>query len=94
MAASMSDPDVLDRKIRELKQLQTAAWQRMARPFLTQSERREIRNQIKDLDQSLRHYLAVMSVSLQLEGRAVEDGVGDSPANIEFRILAAHCDPH
>ncbi len=87
----MSEPDVLDLKIRELKQLQSTAWRRIGRPHLTPSERREIRDQIKEIDRALRHHLAVMSVRLELETRAVENV---SHPQMEFRILSAHLDPH
>jgi hypothetical protein len=50
-------------------------------------ERREIRNHIKESDEELRRYMAMMSERLRFPARAVED-VGDSLARINFRLLA------
>jgi hypothetical protein len=83
----MTEPDILNRKIRELKEWQRVAWRRIADPSVTQFERREIRNHIKESDEVLRHYLGAMSEHLHREARTVED-VGDGFANIAFRILA------
>jgi hypothetical protein len=75
------------RKIRELGDWQTVAWRRVADPLLTAFERREIRNHIKESDEELRRYLAMMSDRLRFRARAVED-VGDSLAKTNFRLLA------
>jgi hypothetical protein len=83
----MTDPDVLSRKIHELKEWQRVAWRRVADPLLTEFERREIRNHIKESDGELRRYLAMMSERLRFRARAVED-VGDSLVEINFRLLA------
>jgi hypothetical protein len=83
----MPEPDILDRKIRELMHWQSVAWRRIADPSLPKSDRQELRDQIKEIDQSLRYYLSLMSERLQLEARSVQD-VGNNRANIEFRILA------
>jgi hypothetical protein len=55
--------------------------------LLTAFERREIRNHIKESDEELRRYLAMMSDRLRFRARAVED-VGDSLAKTNFRLLA------
>ena len=60
-ANSMTEPDILSRKIRELKEWQMVAWRRVAEPMLTAFERREIRNHIKESDGELRYYLEMMS---------------------------------
>jgi len=86
-ADSVTEPDILSRKIRELKDWQTVAWRRVADPMLTAFERREIRNHIKESDDELRRYLAMMSDRLRFRARSVED-VGDSIANANFRLLA------
>jgi hypothetical protein len=83
----MTELDILSRKIRELRDWQTAAWRRVADPVLTVFERREIRNHIKESDGELRRYLAMMSDRLRLQARAVEKA-GDSFAKLEFRLLA------
>jgi hypothetical protein len=84
----MSEPDILDNKIRELKEWQRVAWRRIADRSVTSFERREIRNHIKESDEALRHYLQLTSEHLQREVRTVEN-TGDSLANINFRILAS-----
>jgi len=83
----MMEPDILSRKIHELKDWQTVAWRRVADPLLTAFERREIRNHIKVSDGELRRYLGMMSDRLRFQARAVED-VGDSLASLKFRLLA------
>jgi hypothetical protein len=83
----MTEPDILNRKIRELKEWQRVAWRRIADRSVTQFERREIRNHIKESDEALRRYLRMMSEHLHREARTMKD-VGDGLAKIEFRILA------
>ena len=83
----MNEPDILSRKIRELKDWQTAAWQRIADPMLTTIERREIRNHLRDSEFELRHYLGMMSDRLRFRPAPVEE-VGDSLAKLQFRLLA------
>ena len=83
----MTEPDILSRKIRELRDWQTVAWRRVADPLLTAFERREIRNHIQESDEELLRYLAMMSERLRFQARAVED-VDDSLARINFRLLA------
>ena len=77
----MTEPDVLSRKIHELKEWQRVAWRRVADPLLTAFERREIRNHIKESDGELRRYLAMMSERLRFRPRAVEDGRRQSSRN-------------
>jgi hypothetical protein len=83
----MTEPDTLNRKIRELRDWQAIAWRRVADPYLTSFERREIRNHIRDSDAELRRYLAMMAERLRFRPRPAE-AVGDSLANLKFRILA------
>ena len=83
----MTEPDILSRKIHELKDWQTVAWRRLADPLLTAFERREIRNHIKESNGELRRCLGMMSDRPRFQARAVED-VGDSLASLKFRLLA------
>ncbi len=83
----MTEPDILSRKIRELRDWQAIAWRRVADPLLAAFEHRKIRNHIKESDEELRGYLAMMSERLRFRARAVED-VGDSLARINFSLLA------
>ena len=84
----MTEPDILSRKIKELTEWQRVAWRRVADPTVTQFERREIRNHIKESDEHLRYYLGMVSDRLRRQARTVED-VGDSLAKIKFRLLRA-----
>jgi hypothetical protein len=84
----MSEPDILSRKVDELKEWQRVAWRRVADPMVTVFERREIRNHIKESDGELGDYLGMMSERLRLRARTVED-VGNSLAKINFRLLRA-----
>ena len=83
---SMSEPDFLSRKIGELKDWQTVAWRRIADPSVTRFERREIRNHIKQSDDELRRYLAMMSERVRFRARAVDE-VGDIFTKLRFRLL-------
>jgi hypothetical protein len=83
----MTEPDILSRKVFELKEWQRVAWRRVADPLVTDFERREIRNHIKESDEQLRYYLGMMSERLR-QARIVKD-VGDSPAKPNFRLLLA-----
>ena len=57
----MTAPDDLGQRIYALQQWQRAAWRQLAEPLLTTFERREIRNQIKESNRELRHYLEMKS---------------------------------
>ena len=84
----MSEPDILSRKVDELKEWQRMVWRRVADPVVTPFERREIRNHIKESDAQLGYYLGMVSERLRLRARTVED-VGNSLAKINFRLLRA-----
>ena len=83
----MTEPDLLSRKIDELKGWQTIAWRRIADTTVTPFERRELRNHMKDCDAELRRCLEIMSERVRFQPRSVED-VGDSLANLKFRLFA------
>jgi hypothetical protein len=87
-ADSMVESDILSLKIRELMDWQTVAWRRVADPLVTAFERREIRNHMRESDAELRRYLGMMSDRLRFQARAAEQ-VGDSLANLKFRLLLA-----
>jgi len=83
----MTEPDNVGRKIHELKEVQRVAWQQLAAPSLSTSERRQIRNQIKYSDDELRYYLKLMAERLRFRPRPAEDA-GDSLAKLNFRLFA------
>jgi len=82
----MTEPDALVRDIDVQKALQRAAWRELASPALTTFDRREIRNRIRQSEAELRLSLQIMSQRLRYRPRQLEE-VGDSLANINFRIL-------
>ena len=67
----MTEPDVLERSIREHQEWQRVAWEHLSKPSLTAFESRELRNQIKQSSAELRHYLDMRSERLRsaLEAR-------------------------
>jgi len=81
----MTEPDNLSIKIREVVDWQTIAWRRIADPFVTTYERREIRNHLKVCDDELRRCLAIMSERFCGRGRAK---VCEGPTELKFRVLA------
>lgn len=83
---AMSAPDSLGQRIHALQQWQRTAWRQLAEPLLTTFERREIRNQIKLSNIELRHYLEMMSERTAV--RVPIEDVGDSSANLNFRLFA------
>jgi hypothetical protein len=84
---TITEPDLLSRKIDELKGWQTIAWRRIADTTVTPFERRELRNHMKDCDAELRRCLEIMSERVRFHPRSVED-VGNSLANLKFRLFA------
>ena len=82
----MTDPDVLDYKIHELKEPQSVAWRQLADSSLTTFERCEVRNQIRQSDNELRQYLQVMSERVRFRVPPSEEvAVGFGKPN--FRLL-------
>ena len=61
----MTEPDVLERSIREHQEWQRVAWLNLSRPSLTAFESRELRNQIKQSSGELRRYLDMRSERLR-----------------------------
>jgi hypothetical protein len=74
----MTDANVLDYKIYELKEVQRVAWRQLADPSLTTFERREVRNQIRLSSNELRQYLQMMSERLRFRVRSAEEVEGGS----------------
>ena len=57
----MTEPEVLDRNIRELQEWLRNAWIQLADPTLTAFSRRELRNQMKQHSADLRLHLQAAS---------------------------------
>jgi len=83
----MTDPDVIDCKIHELKEVQRIAWRQLADSTLTAFERREVRNQIRQSNNELRRYLQMMSERVRFRVRPADE-VADRFGRPDFRLLA------
>jgi hypothetical protein len=82
----MDDPDVLVRRIHELKDEQRIAWRQLAESSLTAFERREVRNQLRQSHHELRQYLQMMSERARFRTPPAEEvAVGFGKPN--FRLL-------
>jgi hypothetical protein len=79
----MIEPDILNRKIRELMDWQTIAWRRIADSSVTTFERREIRNHLQECDVELRRYFVMTSEQHRFRKRGTA-AVRDSLAELKF----------
>jgi hypothetical protein len=82
----MTEPDVLSSEIGALMALQRDAWRELARPTLTQFDRREIRNRIRQSGLELRDFLKLRTERLRF-GPRPHEAVSDSLATINFRLF-------
>jgi len=82
----MTEPDVLSSEIGVLMALQRNAWRELASPELTQFDRREIRNRIRQSEIDLRYFLNMRTESLRFQPRPLEAPI-DSLATINFRFF-------
>ena len=82
----MTEPDVLSSEITVLMAQQRDAWRELASPSLTQFDRRELRNRIRQGEVELRDYLKMRGERLLFRPRPVEEPT-DSLANIGFRLF-------
>ena len=82
----MTEPDVLSSEIGVLMALQRQAWRELASPELTQFDRREIRNRIRQSEVDLRGFLNMRTERLRFQPRPVEAPI-DSLATINFRFF-------
>jgi hypothetical protein len=82
----MTEPDVLSSEIGALMALQRDAWRELASPELTQFDRREIRNRIRQSEVDLRGFLKMRTERLRFQSRPTE-AVIDSLATINFRLF-------
>ena len=82
----MIEPDVLSSEITALMAQQRAAWRELASPELTQFDRRELRNRIRQSEVELRDFLELRTEQLRFQPRPVEVPA-DSLANLGFRLF-------
>jgi hypothetical protein len=82
----MIETDVLSHEITALMAQQREAWRELASPELTQFDRRELRNRIRQSEVELRDFLKMRTERLRFRPRPVEPST-DSLANINFRLF-------
>jgi hypothetical protein len=82
----MTEPDVLSSEIGVLMAQQREAWRELASPTLTQFDRRELRNRIKQSEVDLRDYLKLRTERLRFQPRPVET-TANSLGSIGFRLF-------
>ena len=82
----MIETDVLSNEITVLLALQREAWRELASPELTQFDRREIRNRIRQSGVELRDFLNMRTERLRFQPRLAEAPI-DSLATINFRFF-------
>ena len=82
----MTEPDVLSSEITALMAQQRAAWRELASPELTQFDRRELRNRIRQGETELRDFLKTRTEKLRFRPRPLDPSV-NSLASIGFRLF-------
>jgi hypothetical protein len=82
----MTEPDVLSSEITMLMAQQQVAWRELASPELTQFDRRELRNRIRQGEVELRDFLDMRTEQLRFRPRPAE-APADSLASIGFRLF-------
>lgn len=85
----MTAPDDLDRTVDALKELLRVAWSDLANPALTQFERREARNLIKQYGDELRRYLKAIEAARDHDRQqTLAQQAGPNPAKPKLLLLA------
>jgi|HubBroStandDraft_5_1064220.scaffolds.fasta_scaffold92232_2 hypothetical protein len=82
----MTEPDVLSSEITTLMAQQQVAWRELASPELTQFDRRELRNRIRQGEVELRDFLNMRTEQLRFRPRPVE-ARADGLASFGFRLF-------
>lgn len=82
----MIETDVLSHEITVRLAQQREAWHELAKPELTQFDRREIRNRIRQSEAELRDFLKMRTERLRFRPRVAEPAI-DSLATINFRLF-------
>jgi hypothetical protein len=84
----MTELEVLNSNIHELKKLLTVAWRDLANPSLPPIEHREVRNQIKQYSVELRRYLQLIEAERSRSRKPATEGSSTYFENRELRLLA------
>ena len=84
----MTDLEVLDRSINELKEWLNGAWRHLAKPSLTKFERRELSNEMKQCNVELRRCLDLVRAERANRRQASALDMQPSFSNVvDFRLI-------
>jgi len=83
----MTDLEVLDRSINELKEWLNGAWRHLAKPSMTKFERRELRNEMKQCNVELRRCLDLVRAERANRRQASADMQRGVSNVVDFRLI-------
>ena len=83
----MTDLEVLDRSITELKEWLSGAWRHLANPSLTKFERRELRNDMKQCNIELRRCLELVRTERANRQRQSSANRPSQVIHVDFRLI-------
>jgi hypothetical protein len=91
--AEMTDLEILDRNIVELKGWLNGAWRHLAKPSLTKFERRELRNEMKQCNVELRRCLELVRAERANRRTLSSPDLRPGFGNVDFRLLGPNSPP-
>lgn len=83
----MTDLEVLERSIIELKDWLSGAWRQLARPTLTKFERRELRNEMKQCNVELRRCLELVRAARDNRQKQALANQRSQVIHVDFRLI-------
>lgn len=83
----MTDLEVLERSITELKAWLSGAWRHLANPSLTKFERRELRNDMKQCNIELRRCLELVRAERVNRQRQSSANQPSHVIHVDFRLI-------
>ena len=83
----MTDLEVLDRSITELKEWLSGAWRHLANPSLTKFERRELRNDMKQCNIELRRCLELVRAERTNRQQQSSANRPSQIIHVDFRLI-------
>jgi hypothetical protein len=89
----MTDLDVLDRNIIELRNWLTGAWRHLAKPTMTKFERRELRNEMRQCNVELRRCLELVRAERASRRTQPSADIRAGFGNVDFRLLGPNSPP-
>jgi hypothetical protein len=85
--AEMTDLEILDRNIIELKSWLNAAWRHLAKSSLTKFERGELRNEMKQCNTELRRCLELVRAERAKRRRQSSSDTRSAVVKVDFRLI-------